>query len=86
MIRFVKNVGHSGELKWNSVQGGMRMQIRKAEQVQGDPNHLDPHQQNYEIVTHFVGFATRQFGHLILPVAPARVRLGWKAEVDCDQN
>jgi hypothetical protein len=62
------------------------MQIRKAEQVQGEPNHLDPHQQNYEIVTHFVGLTTRQFDHLLLPVAPARVRAGWKAEVDCDQN
>jgi hypothetical protein len=72
-------------LKWNSVQGGMRMQIRKVEQVQGEPNHLDPHQQNYEIVTHFVGFATRQFGHL-LPIAPARVRACWKAEVDYDGN
>jgi hypothetical protein len=43
MIWFVRKVGGSGKLKWNSVQGGMRMQIRKAEQVQGEPNHLDPH-------------------------------------------
>jgi hypothetical protein len=62
------------------------MQIRKAEQVQGGPNHLDLHQQNYEIRTHFLGFATRQFGYLLLPTAPAHVRASWEVEVDCDWN